>query len=234
MSSNSSVASNSIDSFNENDSVDSKITLPKTVADVVMEHGVTLDEEDEIGCIYCEHYVTTGGVYQLLCHLAGTETKPCDGISEEVKNQMLEILTLNMSSKPASIASEITVSKNVVDVILEHSILLDEGLRLGCRYCDDYLGTYGGYHFLCHLAGTENYVKACEGILEEVKKEVLNIFSVFRESNVKGCVRVGEKRKCNEMTVESSRDVSKRRRMRSRAIASSMSSNCDTARCSKE
>lgn len=112
-----------------------------------------------------------------------------------------------------SVDSKITVSKNVVD---------------------DYLGTYGGYHFLCHLAGTENYVKACESILEEVKKEVLDIFSAFRESNAKGCVRVGEKRKCNEMTVKSSRDVSKRRRTDSRAIASSMSSNCDTARRSKK
>ncbi|CAL5185912.1 unnamed protein product [Lathyrus oleraceus] len=152
MSSNSSVASNSIDSFNENDSVDSKITLPKNVADVVM----------------------------------------------------------------------------------EHNIQLDEGLRLDCRYCDDYLATCGGYHFLSHLAGTENYVKACEGIPKEVKKEVLDIFSAFRESNAKGCVRVGEKRKCNQMTVESSRDVSKRRRTSSRAIASSVSSNRDTARCSKK
>ncbi|CAK8566364.1 unnamed protein product [Lathyrus sativus] len=229
MSSNSSIASNSIDSFNGIDSVDSKITLSKIVVDVVMEHGVTLDEEDEIACIYCEHYVTTRGVYQFLHHLAGTETKPCDGVSEEVKNEMMEILTINMGLKPISVASspsgsfygDVSVdssknvmdsSKSVIDVILEHSVLLDEGLLQRCRYCDDYLATHGGYHFLCHLAGTENDVKACEGIAEEVKKEVLDIFHAFRESNTKGCVSVGEKRKCNEVAVESSREVSKRRK----------------------
>lgn len=43
-----SVASNLSGSFYRNVSVDSKITVSKDVADVSLEHGVTLGEEDEI------------------------------------------------------------------------------------------------------------------------------------------------------------------------------------------
>lgn len=64
--------------------------------------------------------------------------------------------------------------------------------------------------FLCHLFGTENDVNACEGVGDDVRKEMLEFFSDMQEINEEGCVGVGEKRKGNEVVVGSSRDIFKR------------------------
>jgi hypothetical protein len=62
------------------------------------------------------------------------------------------------------------------------------------------------------LFGTENDVNACEGVGDDVRKEMLEFFSDMQEINEEGCVGVGEKRKGNEVVVGSSRDIFKRRR----------------------
>jgi hypothetical protein len=134
-----------------------------------------------------------------------------------------------MSSKASSVDSfsgndgldsKIMGPKNVTDLVMEHGVLVDGEDMISCRYCDDYLSR-GVYAFLRHLAGTgtENDVEVCEGVGDEVREEMLGIFSDLQESHEEGCVGVGEKRKGNEVAVGSSRDDLKRRRVGSQAIA---------------
>jgi len=115
--------------------------------------------------------------------------------------------------------SKIMGPKNAIDVVMEHGVLVDGEDMISCRYCDVYLSR-GVYAFLRHLAGTgtENDVEVCEGVGDEVREEMLGIFSDLQESNEEGCVGVGEKRKGNEVDVGSSRDDLKRRRAGSQAI----------------
>lgn len=106
-----------------------------------------------------------------------------------------------------SVDSKVPMAKDVADVFVQYSVLLD-GDVMACRFCGDDSVTCGPNHFLSHLAGTVYAVEACEGVGEEVRKQVSDIFRAFRER------RVIEKRKQrNQVDVESSRDhVFKRRR----------------------
>ncbi|XP_058766470.1 uncharacterized protein LOC131640081 [Vicia villosa] len=77
------------------------------------------------------------------------------------------------------------VPSNFVDVVLKHCISLDLKLygqdTLYCKYCDNVV-TGGFYRFICHLTAMEN-VEACEGVGDEVRKEMLGIYSALQEIN---------------------------------------------------
>ncbi|WJX65679.1 hypothetical protein P8452_50312 [Trifolium repens] len=80
------------------------------------------------------------------------------------------------------------VPNNVFDVVLKHCISLDLKLYgediVYCKYCDSVV-TGGFYRFTCHLTGMEN-VEACEGVGDDVRKEMLEILTTLQEINDNG------------------------------------------------
>jgi hypothetical protein len=116
------------------------------------------------------------------------------------------IIALNMPKK--------IVAKYVVEVVLKHCISLDLKLHgqdiVYCKYCDNVV-TGGFYRFACHLTGKEN-VEACEGVGDEVKKEMLEILTTLKEIHEEGYVGVGEKRKGGKDGVGRNRESFKRKR----------------------
>ncbi|XP_039682519.1 uncharacterized protein [Medicago truncatula] len=65
-------ASTSNGSISENATVDSKIEVPKDDAEIIWEHGISIDGENAIQCKYCDEIIT-GGLYRFAIHLLGSE-----------------------------------------------------------------------------------------------------------------------------------------------------------------
>jgi len=74
-----------------------KKIVAKYVVEVVLKHCISLylklHGQDIVYCKYCDN-VVTGGFYLFACHLTGKENvEVCKGVGDEVKKEMLEILT---------------------------------------------------------------------------------------------------------------------------------------------
>ncbi|XP_050916014.1 uncharacterized protein LOC127131123 [Lathyrus oleraceus] len=74
---------------------------------------------------------------------------------------------------------------NRTDIAWKHGIAdPDNPSKIQCKYCQKMI-TGGVYRLKHHLAGTQKYVEACKIVLDEIKREILQVCSRLQENLIK-------------------------------------------------
>lgn len=83
---------------------------------------------------------------------------------------------------------------NRTDIAWKYDIVdPDNARKIQCKYCQKKV-TRGVYRLKHHLAGTEKDVEACNAVLDEIKREILQVCSRLQENLIKKAEAMWRKR----------------------------------------